>query len=710
MTTMNEGTFFKRSGGSPIAGKSIGTVTLPLSKATRGGRWLCFTVLAMALVLHAAPVSPVHAASLDVNSLLDTSTARDGYCTLREALQNANENADTTDGDCAPGSGDDTITFSVTGAITLESNLPDVRTNVTINGPGAAALTLDGSGTSSIFTVSSTGWLSLEKLTLTTKPWGYRLDAIVNYGRLSVANSTFSANMVSIANYPGGSVTIIDSLFSGNYGDGGGVNNEGGSVTVAGSMFSDNYGGHGGGIFSDGGSVSITNSTFSGNTGQIQGGGIYNIRGTLTITGSTFSNNKTDYNPLFGGGGGIYNGNGTAVVTNCTFSGNTAGYWMGQGGGIMNENNATLTVKNSIFTDNLSYGGGGGIHNQYLSRLTVDHSTFSSNIGDEGGGISNDRNSTATVTDSTFSSNNGTYRGGGIYNFDGSTLAVTGSTFSGNRGRYYGGGIDNFYYSTAMVTNSTFSDNIAGSDIIAGSGGGISNDYNSTIIVTDGTFAGNSANSLGGGIYNTGQGTLTLKNTIIANGSTGENCSGDITDGGYNLESGTTCGFSGLNHSYPNTDPLLDPDGLKDNGGTTPTIALQLESPAIDAIPNGANGCGTTITTDQRGFTRPQGPGCDIGAFEATVRTPHQATEDLIDQVGELVGEGALNQGQGNALIAKLHAAIQQLDRGNEHVAINQIQAFIQQVQAMIRSGVLLPEEGQPLIEAANGIIAALSG
>ena len=39
-------------------------------------------------------------------------------------------------------------------------------------------------------------------------------------------------------------------------------------------------------------------------------------------------------------------------------------------------------------------------------------------------------------------------------------------------------------------------------------------------------------------------------------------------------------------------------------------------SPLIDAIPAGANGCGTTIKTDQRGVHRPQGTGCDIGAYE----------------------------------------------------------------------------------------------
>ena len=46
------------------------------------------------------------------------------------------------------------------------------------------------------------------------------------------------------------------------------------------------------------------------------------------------------------------------------------------------------------------------------------------------------------------------------------------------------------------------------------------------------------------------------------------------------------------------------------------THALQYGSPAINHIPNGTNGCGTTITTDQRGVVRPKGSGCDIGAYE----------------------------------------------------------------------------------------------
>jgi hypothetical protein len=52
-------------------------------------------------------------------------------------------------------------------------------------------------------------------------------------------------------------------------------------------------------------------------------------------------------------------------------------------------------------------------------------------------------------------------------------------------------------------------------------------------------------------------------------------------------------------------------DVLADNGGPTLTHALLAGSAAIDA----AN---TTVcpATDQRGVARPQGAGCDVGAFE----------------------------------------------------------------------------------------------
>lgn len=62
--------------------------------------------------------------------------------------------------------------------------------------------------------------------------------------------------------------------------------------------------------------------------------------------------------------------------------------------------------------------------------------------------------------------------------------------------------------------------------------------------------------------------------------------------------------------------PLLGE--LSDNGGPTPTMLLQPESPAVDAIP--ADACaalaGEEPLVDQRGRPRPSGSGCEIGAVE----------------------------------------------------------------------------------------------
>src|ERR1039458_4080243 len=63
------------------------------------------------------------APSITVNNTTDpASTSGNGFCTLREAIDNANSpGTDTTGGDCVKGTGTDTISFSVSGTITLSS-------------------------------------------------------------------------------------------------------------------------------------------------------------------------------------------------------------------------------------------------------------------------------------------------------------------------------------------------------------------------------------------------------------------------------------------------------------------------------------------------------------------------------------------------------------------------------------------------------------
>jgi CSLREA domain-containing protein len=290
------------------------------------------------------------------------------------------------------------------------------------------------------------------------------------------------------------------------------------------------------------------------------------------------------------------------------------------GGGIFNWG-GTLEVTDSTFSDNSSTGWSGGIHN--AGALTVTGSTFSQNSAISGGGITN-YGGTLEVTDSTFSQNSAPNRGGGISNELYGTLTVTGSTISQNSAGRTGGGIANG--GALTLANSTISQNSAGR-----TGGGIVNGL--LMEATNSTFYKNSASGSGGGIAN--YDTATLRNTIVASSTSGGNCTtpitdGDdtiehplsITDGGYNIEDTNTCGFDQANNSKPDTDPLLDPEGLQDNGGPTKTVALQATSPAIDSVPEGTNGCATDITTDQRGEARPYGAACDAGAFELANSAP----------------------------------------------------------------------------------------
>ncbi|MCX7852924.1 MAG: CSLREA domain-containing protein, partial [Caldilineales bacterium] len=262
--------------------------------------FLLLGVLAAMLVV-ASPVG--YTAGYVVNSLADT-IDNDSACTLREAIQEANNGADT---DCAgsPSSADDTITFSVSGTITLTTTLPNIVSastagKLTIDGTGQS-VTISGDNSVRVFFVNSGGDLTLKKLTV------------------SNGNSAF----------------------------GGGILSDGGMVSITNSTFSDNSADSGGGIANDGGTLSITDSTFSGNSATSGfGGGIYNFSsGPVSITDSTFSGNSAPS----GFGGGIVNfGSGTLSITDSTFSGNSAP--SGFGGGIYNVSSGTLTVTDSTFS------------------------------------------------------------------------------------------------------------------------------------------------------------------------------------------------------------------------------------------------------------------------------------------------------------------------------------------------------------------------
>jgi hypothetical protein len=90
-------------------------------------------------------------------------------------------------------------------------------------------------------------------------------------------------------------------------------------------------------------------------------------------------------------------------------------------------------------------------------------------------------------------------------------------------------------------------------------------------------------------------------------------CVGSINSNGYNIESpGNTCGFDQTGDQASVSAVLLDLQPLANNGGPTQTHAITTDSAAFNA--------GTCeVDEDQRGVTRPQGPTCDVGAFELEV-------------------------------------------------------------------------------------------
>jgi hypothetical protein len=89
-----------------------------------------------------------------------------------------------------------------------------------------------------------------------------------------------------------------------------------------------------------------------------------------------------------------------------------------------------------------------------------------------------------------------------------------------------------------------------------------------------------------------------------------------------------------------------------------------------------------------------------------------RSTEDpillLFDNIAALVDAGALNEGQGNALTVKLLNALDKIARDQNLAAVNQVSAFINQVEDFVVENILTPEQGAALITAAEDFLNTL--
>ena len=218
-------------------------------------------------------------------------------------------------------------------------------------------------------------------------------------------------------------------------------------------------------------------------------------------------------------------------------------------------------------------------------------------------------------------------------------LTLTGGGGTGLYGSGAGGAIrDNG--GTLTLERCTLSDNSASSGGAINSGGTLT-----LTTLTHCTLSGNSAGN--GGAIHCPFGTLTLSNSIVA-GNTATNRGPDIfgigftiTPTGVNLIGNLADTALTAGPTVIVAAPLLAP--LGNYGGPTQTMPPLPGSPAIDAA------AGSTATTDQRGFARPQdGDGngnalADIGAVERSAPPVVTTTADS--------GPGSLRQAIDGAAI-----------------------------------------------------------
>ena len=216
-----------------------------------------------------------------------------------------------------------------------------------------------------------------------------------------------------------------------------------------------------------------------------------------------------------------------------------------------------------------------------------------------------------TVSNLSFSGGRAPDYGGSIWSFG--ALTVRGCTFSQNQAAGEGGAIQSWGGAPLLVIeNSTFSGNSAVNEGGAIATGAIQNTWRYL------TIANNTCPNSAVWIYET---PVTMVNSIIAGNTSdavqtsGGNGSGTFSAQSTNNILGAASATGLTNGENANQRGVLVSQlylgALSNNGGPTPTIALQSGSLAIDA---GAAIDGLTI--DQRGASRSHGPASDIGAFE----------------------------------------------------------------------------------------------
>ena len=529
--------------------------------------------LATAMLVLTAAAMNAAAATFVVTNANDS-----GPGSLRDALTQANSNGqpDTIDFDPGFFATARTIVLASELEITMDGANPGRL--VTINGPGANLLTI--SGNNAVRPIYAADYSSLSMSGITIRDGNGAGTVPANAG-VSGGGIMCNACSLTLTSMVIRNNTVPDT--------GGGIFAIAGrSFTLVDSLVTENNANNGGGIWESSSAVKlIRNTTISNNTAKNDVGGATFNWETMTMENCVVTGNKA-----------------------ATFAGVSGG--AGQVGGLSFYNVANGTVSDTVVANNTAGFDlqGNAVTAGFFAGINADGGKMTfRRISVTGNRVSADPTKGVGVV------------GGMHLRVAGGPYTIIDSLISGNEGGNEGGGIAAAHTGPLFVINTTIGNNAARR------GGGIRNHCDDLTVINS-TIAGNSAapanpdqQSGGAGIMTLGAAVTRVQNSIIANNTHDDVMNGVISNG-YNIIGNTTnsTGF-GATGDQLNVNPLLDPNGLQNNGGPTLTIALQPNSPAIDKGKTVAD-----VTSDQRGVSRPTddpaianangGDGSDIGAYE----------------------------------------------------------------------------------------------
>ena len=515
--SIHERRSFERAGAGPTP--TVDRIRTPARTARALGRLLLLGLATLVLLSNRAVAQQV----------LVTNTNDSGPGSLRDAITLANATPGTT------------ISVVATGNIQLTDPLPPITASMSIQGPGASNLTIDGGGANRVFMVLS-GNVTVSDLSVNNGlaqggagnagSWG---NAGGGGGGLGAGGALFvnSGASVTLQNVPmtnnaavgGAGGALGDPEYGSGGGGGGGLGGNGGAG--GGNPFTATGGGGGGGIYNSStdngaGGTGGVNADGTNGTPTAGGGGGGGTDGQGGTGAPGAGNGAAGGTLSSGGGGGGGIGGGNASVLN----GGAGGFGGGGGGGGLD----TGTFQSST-GGNGGYGGGGG-GGGGVAYIGAPGNGGNGGFGG-GGGAGNTTLGATPGTGGQYGGNGGASGGGGgaalggaVFVAQGGTLVVDGTTLQNSSvtsGTGGGDGQNGQALGSALFlegVNLTFQGNHDAivNDSIGGTGSVTQNGPGSTTLNGASTYTGATAINGGRLIVN---GSIASQTTVNAGASLG---------------------------------------------------------------------------------------------------------------------------------------------------------------------------------------------